>query len=404
MPETSPTVTPVNDSTSRRFRWVLWSAAAAVVAAGITVALIVVPGAAQASHEVEPGIDQTSATLLQLDDIRSDQLTAPAYSLTDQNGKPMTAAEFHGRSVVLTVNDDQCADLCTLLAQDIATADHDLGAAATHVAFVSINANPYYPQVSAVKAWSVQHGLGKLKNWYFGTGTPSSLSAIWRSYGVPVELDPKDKTVVHGAEIFFIDPTGKEVALGQFGTESANTAPFAHTMAQMAVDLLPAADRSSVGGPSLPAATAGGTQVGATPAPTKLPDLRRPAQKVSTGSGHGNYTVLNFWASTCTACIQELPALERAHHDLGAPVRFLGIDVSDTGRAGLAFANRTGVTYPLLNDTQGSVAGQYQITGLPYTVILDPKGKVVIRHAGTFTTEQLEYILQTLDPKLGNGN
>ncbi|MEO7015441.1 MAG: TlpA disulfide reductase family protein, partial [Leifsonia sp.] len=142
----------------------------------------------------------------------------------------------------------------------------------------------------------------------------------------------------------------------------------------------------------------------ATPAATRLPDLRKPAEKISTGSGHGNYTVLNFWASTCTACIQELPALERAHHDLGAPVTFLGIDVSDTGRAGIAFANHAGVTYPLLNDTQGSVAGQYQITGLPYTVILDPKGKVVIRHAGTFTTEQLEYILQTVDPKLGNGN
>ncbi|MEO7023042.1 MAG: SCO family protein, partial [Leifsonia sp.] len=263
MPETNPPVTPVNGSTSRRFRLGLWSAAGAVVAAGITVALIVVPGAAQASHEVEPGIDQTSAILLQLDDIRSDHLTAPAYALTDQNGKPMTAAEFHGRSVVLTVNDDQCEDLCTLLAQDIATADHDLGAAAKHVAFVSINANPYYPQVSAVRAWSDQHGLGKLKNWYFGTGTSASLSAIWKSYGVPVELDPKDKTVVHGAEIFFIDPSGKEVALGQFGTESANTAPFAHTMAQMAVDALPSADRSPVGGPSLPAATTGGTQVGA---------------------------------------------------------------------------------------------------------------------------------------------
>lgn len=389
---------------SHRSRWILWSLLAAVLVAGTTVAFIGAFGAVHAAHDIQPGIDQTSATLLQLDDIHTDHIGAPDYTLTDQNGKPMTASEFHGRSVVLTFNDDQCKDLCTLLAQNIAAADHDLGAAAKRVAFVSINANPYYPQVSAVKAWSDGHGLGKLKNWYFGTGTPASLSAIWQKYGVPVELNPQDRTVVHGSEIFFIDPAGTETALGQFGTESADTAPFAHAMAQMAVDLLPAADRTSVAGPSLPAATNGGTEIGATPAPTRLSDLRKPADTISTSAGHGTYTVLNFWASTCTACIQELPALEHVHHGLGKAVTFLGIDVSDTGPAGLAFADHAGVTYPLLNDTQGTAAGQYRITGLPYTVILDTKGKIVIRHAGAFTTEQLEYLLQSLDPKLGNAN
>jgi len=388
----------------RPSQWIPWIVLAVIVAVGIVIALVVGFGTARATDQVEPDINQTSATLLQLDDIHTDHATAPAYDLTDQHGKPMTASEFHGRSVVLTFNDDQCEDLCTLLAQDIATADHDLGAAAKHVAFVSINANPYYPNVSTVKAWTDQHGLGKLKNWYFGTASPATLATIWKKYGVPVELDAQDKTVVHGTEIFFISPTGKEVALGQFGTESADTAPFAHTLAQMAVDTLPSADRSTVAGPALPPAHKGGTQIGATPPPTKLPDLRNPDQKISTGSSHGTYTVVNFWASTCTACVQELPALERAHHDLGSSVAFRGIDVSDTSRAGLAFAHRTGVTYPLLNDTQGTVSGQYRITGLPYTVILNPKGKIVIRHAGAFTAEQLDYIMQTLDPKLADGN
>lgn len=383
--------------TGRRSRWLLWTGVAGATVIALVVAVLVGANSAQASHDVEPGISRTSATLLQLDNIRSDKLTAPGYSLTDQRGRRMTAAEFRGRSVVLTFNDDRCQDLCTLLAQDIAKADHDLGAAAKHVAFVSINANPYYPRVSDVKAWSEHHGLAHLANWYFGTGTPASLSASWKKYGVPVELDAKTKSVVHGSEIFFIDPNGQEVALGQFGTESADTAPFAHAMAQMAVDLLPGADRTSVAGPSLPAPTHGGTQIGATPSAAKLPSLRNPSQTISTASGHGTYTVLNFWASTCSACVRELPALERAHADLGKSVTFLGVDVSDTGRAGLAFAGRAGVSYPLLSDAQGSVSGEYQITGLPYTVILDPKGRVVVRHAGALTTQQLDYIVQTLE-------
>lgn len=399
MPETRVTSSPLRPASSRRSGWLLWSGVAVATVVLLVVAVLVGVNSAQASHEVEPGINRTSATLLQLDNIRSDKLTAPGYSLTDQRGRPMTAAEFRGRSVVLTFNDDRCEDLCTLLAQDIAKADHDLGRAAKHVAFVSINANPYYPRVSDVKAWSDQHGLRDLFNWYFGTGAPATLSASWKKYGVPVELDAKTRSIEHGSEIFFIDPSGREVALGQFGTESADTAPFAHAMAQMAVDLLPSGERSTVAGPSLPAPTHGGTEIGATPSPTKLPSLRDPGETISTGSGRGTFTVLNFWASTCTACVQELPALERAHRDLGTSVTFLGVDVSDTSRAGLAFARRAGVTYPLASDAQGSVSGQYRITGLPFTVVLNPKGKVVIRHAGAFTAQQLDYIVQTLEPR-----
>lgn len=398
MPDTRSANDRPGPTAQPRSRWLQWWS---VVAAAVVVVLLVVllsgVNSAQASHDVQPGISRASATQLQLDDIRSDKVTAPGYALTDQHGKPMTASEFRGRSVVLTFNDDKCQDLCTLLAQDIAKADHDLGPAAKHVAFVSINANPYFPGVSDVKAWSEQHGLANLANWYFGTGTPLALSESWKRYGVPVELHPKSKSVVHGSEIFFIDPSGKEVALGQFGTESADTAPFAHAMAQMAVDLLPSSERSSVAGPSLAAPTRGGTQIGANPSPVTLRSLRSPTAKISTAAGRGTFTVLNFWASTCSACVRELPSLERAHRDLGKGVTFLGIDVADTGRAGLAFANRAGVTYPLLGDSQGTVSGQYQISGLPYTVILNPKGKVVIRHAGSLTAEQLDYIVQTLE-------
>ena len=371
-----------------------------VILIAAIIVLIFLQTGPSSAQQVEPGIDQKTAALLQLDPIGGLGVTAPPFTLTDQSGSPMSLKEFAGHPVVLTFNDDECTDLCTLLAQDIADADHDLGSGEKKISFVSINANPYYPAVASVKSWSDSHGLGTLPNWYYGTGTPEALAEVASAYGVPIQLDPTNKTVVHGTEIFFISPAGRETALGQFGTESADTAPFAHAIAQAADDLLPSNERTSIAGPSLPQTGAPSTALGEKPGTIVLPSLAQPSAQLST-SAQGKYTVLNFWASTCTACQIEMPDFEKAHQFFGSAVTFLGIDVTDNQPAALAFARSVGVTYPLARDTSGKAAGAYRITGLPYTVILGPNGKVVIRHPGVFTAEQLEYVLEMLDPHLG---
>lgn len=342
----------------------------------------------------EPGISTAASDLLQLDPLHGSAVTAPDYTLTDQHGHRITPATFHGRSVVLTFNDDECEDLCTLLAQDVALADRDLGSESSKVAFVSVNANPYHPAVADVAAWSDAHGLGDARNWYFGTADPATLASVAKAYGVPIQLDAADRSVVHGTEIFFIDPSGHERALGQFGTDSASTAPFARTMAQEAVDLLPASQRRTVGGSAAVDLADGGTSVGGTPSPLSLPALSG-GGTVSTGA-NGKYTVLNFWASTCTACVDELGAFQKSSAAFNGRADFVGIDVSDDPAAARALLRQTGTAYPVGADPDGRAAGRFRISGLPYTVILDPTGHVAIRHPGAFTAEQLEYVLDTL--------
>ena len=117
---------------------------------------------------------------------------------------------------------------------------------------------------------------------------------------------------------------------------------------------------------------------------------------VSIAGTHGSYTVVNFWASTCSACVQEMPALEEAHHVLGSSVAFLGVDVADPAGAASTFARTSGVTYPLVADANGTAAGTYRISGLPFTAIIGPDGTLLVRHTGTFTAEQLEYVVRTL--------
>jgi len=84
----------------------------------------------------------------------------------------------------------------------------------------------------------------------------------------------------------------------------------------------------------------------------------------------------------------------------GNAVDFLGIDVADDAILGRKLATRTGIDYPVGNDSAGTVSGSFQVAELPFTVILDPNGKVVIRHPGLFTADQLIYVLEDLEPSL----
>jgi cytochrome oxidase Cu insertion factor (SCO1/SenC/PrrC family)/thiol-disulfide isomerase/thioredoxin len=345
-------------------------------------------------------IDTNTANLLELQLAPNGHTVPPAFTLTDQYGRTTTISRFRGKSIILTFVDDQCTDLCTLYAEDVVAADKDLGAAAKNVVFLTVNANPYYPAPAATKAWTDSHGLGGLKNWYFVTGAPRQLETIWNEYGVPVELDAKARTVSHGSQMFFIDPKGTETADAEYGSEAADTALFAHAMGQLAVDSLPASERRSVAGPSVPPPSQGSTNLGATPSATVL-KLLGSSDTFSTASDRGKYTVINFWASTCTACVREMPALEAEYRSIDqSKVAFVGVDVSDVPSAASSFAQRAGTSYPLVADPSGSAAGNFKITGLPYTVILDPDGKVVVRHPGALTQEQLDYLIQSF---LGNG-
>ncbi len=381
-----------------------FAALGVALAAVLAVVLFLGVGTGSGPPEAAPGINSASAYLLRLDVLATDQSpVAPNFTLTDQHGQAVSLRQLRGRSIVLSFNDDRCTDICTLLAQDVVAADRDLGPAARHVVFLSVNANPYYPQVAAVASWSQEHGLARLANWLFVTGAPAQLEQVWQRYGVEVEEDPTTRTVVHSTELYFIDPAGRERAIGSFGTATADTEIFAHALAQLAVDDLPPSEQRPVGGPSAPSSVADPTAIGARAPAFALPVLGGQGRTVTSTSLHGATSVVNFWSSTCTACRGELPALEQASRALGSRVHFVGIDVADNPSAALRLARQLGVTYPLAVDRSGQVASAYQIPGLPFTAIVSPRGTLEVLHPGPLTTEQLEYIVENLDPALRGG-
>jgi cytochrome oxidase Cu insertion factor (SCO1/SenC/PrrC family)/thiol-disulfide isomerase/thioredoxin len=349
-----------------------------------------------------PGVPAQSAQLLDLDVLSKSQTSpAPPFSLVDQNGNPTSLAQLRGKVVVWSLNDDQCTDLCVLLAQDVVAADHDLGRAAAHVVFVSVNANPYYPSTAAVHSFSVQNDLESLPNWEYVTGSPAQLQAVWSAYHVNVILDPKDRTVQHDTTIQFIDPEGRTRAVGDFANGSLDTAYYAHTLAQMADDLLPADQRVNVGGPEINSPVTQGATLGDQAPSFDLPLLGSPAKSAGLNSYAGKLVVLNFWSSTCSICLQEMPALQQVSKDLDGKIAIVGVDVADPRRSSLSFARRLGVTYPLLSDQSGATASAYRVDALPVTFLISSKGTILARHPGALTAPELEAILDMDDPSMG---
>lgn len=127
------------------------------------------------------------------------------------------------------------------------------------------------------------------------------------------------------------------------------------------------------------------------PAPAfELSTLLQPDRTISLSQLDGKDLVLNFWASWCSPCQQEMPALQSAFRQLHGKVRFVGIDTMDTRAAALRFLRHVHVTYTTLFDPNGKVALAYGLFGLPTTVFVSPTGKVLGRYIGQLSPTSLQ--------------
>jgi thiol-disulfide isomerase/thioredoxin len=130
------------------------------------------------------------------------------------------------------------------------------------------------------------------------------------------------------------------------------------------------------------------TEHGRAPALT-LPDLRQPGTELNLAALRGKPVILNFWASWCTPCRAEMPALQRAWLALGSREDFLGVDTADQRSAALAFLHRTGVDYPVAFDPGASAAAAFGVYGMPTTYFISPRGTLLGRQVGGLSEARL---------------
>ncbi len=97
----------------------------------------------------------------------------------------------------------------------------------------------------------------------------------------------------------------------------------------------------------------------------------------------GKIVIINFWASWCGPCRQEMPYLEKLYKRYGkAGVVLLGINVDKDSKLADHFLKGLDTTFPILYDPTGTVSKQYKVRAMPTTVILDRDGKIRFTHRG----------------------
>jgi thiol-disulfide isomerase/thioredoxin len=108
----------------------------------------------------------------------------------------------------------------------------------------------------------------------------------------------------------------------------------------------------------------------------------------------GKPAILNFWASWCVPCKEEMPAFQRVWERYQDRVTIVGVNVQDSAVAAREFAKQVGVTYPLVTDPGGDLSDHLHVVGLPQTFFLDRQlevtgGRTADRQLGAISEAQL---------------
>lgn len=130
------------------------------------------------------------------------------------------------------------------------------------------------------------------------------------------------------------------------------------------------------------------------PAPA-LPSDRLSGEVVSLSSLRGRPALIVFWASWCTPCQQEAPALERFASGLkSGNATLVGVNWSDPSLDGAkAFVKRFGWTFPNLRDPDETSGQRYGVSGLPTTYAIDSSGRIRDTLSGPQTQASLAQAL-----------
>ena len=313
-----------------------------------------------------------------------------------------------------------------------------------------VSVDPGGDTPASVRAFAANEGWNG--HWQWLLGTRAELAPVWRAYGI--EVKPGGSDIAHSGDVFLIDSHGDErsgyvapflipnvvhdlrrlsgsgsnarsialAAAGSVGLISIATlalltpwvagtrawlarrlkrrrrlwatgAPIIFIVIAAAFLLRPASSAPPVAGALIPtsarrqAVSLAGGEVLIGP-------------RIALSAERGRVIYLNFWASWCTPCQKEAPALRSFAQSLNPnDAIFVGINVSDTRSDALAFIRRYQLTFPILADTSQTISRRYDLLGLPTTVVIDRRGRVAAQLLGPQTAGELHATLTRLTAK-----
>jgi len=125
------------------------------------------------------------------------------------------------------------------------------------------------------------------------------------------------------------------------------------------------------------------------PAPAfALTDLQ--GKTVPLSSFRGHLIVLNFWATWCQPCQEEIPQLISLQKQSGSALTIVGVDRMEPANEVATYVKKAGIDYPVLLDTGGHVSAIYGVTGQPESFWISPSGTLLLHVPGPMTPADMQ--------------
>lgn len=124
----------------------------------------------------------------------------------------------------------------------------------------------------------------------------------------------------------------------------------------------------------------------------KAPDfelLNLEGKPVRLSEFKGKKIMLNFWATWCPPCKEEMPAIQKFYTEKGNSVQILAVNLDPDNNV-REFAEKLKVNFPILLDNDEEVMGAYKILTIPTTFFIDEEGIIQNKYLGPLTVEQMK--------------
>ena len=120
-------------------------------------------------------------------------------------------------------------------------------------------------------------------------------------------------------------------------------------------------------------------------------------QVVSTAQLHGKVAIVNFWATWCPPCQEEIPEMMELQKEFQGKLQIIGVSMDDGPPEGVKqFADKIGMNYPIVMGSDELSEEYGGIPALPTSFIVDPEGRVVQKHVGLYPKEVYENEIRAL--------
>jgi cytochrome oxidase Cu insertion factor (SCO1/SenC/PrrC family) len=318
-----------------------------------------------------------------LDELAGQVVPMASFDLLDQHGRSFTNASIRGKTVVVAAFHTSCQTTCPLYTGLFLQLQRRLPSS---VVLVEATTDPGQDTPDALQRYAQQIDAP----WTFVTGTPDQMTAFWKPLGVQLSGDQLHTSTLavldgHGyirsvyrgvPDVGGVLPPQLMQSLNATGMQELRTHGDGWGLSQIS-DTLSAVDRPGTQ-----------PQVGGQQAPSfSTTDLS--GKPISAAQFRGRPVLINFWATWCGPCRQEMPLIQRtakAHPGLAVIL----VNERDSTGSARSFVSQLGVTLPVASDPDGSIGGDYLVGALPTSVFVRADGTIASRYPGAMDQRTID--------------